>query len=146
MVWYPRNANDVEFIITQVIRDDSGTATSRQTLGSTARITVDEFSIDTDEDLEVLSGVGQAEGRGTSRGNVEHTWSCTIQGEDAELFSSLASEDGRSVELEIIARTDRYRDKLTGVYAGTRNLSASDGDPLEYEAGGTAESRDPSVR
>jgi hypothetical protein len=143
MVWNPTNANDVELIVSQVIRDDNGTRTGTTELANTSRIVVDDFSIESDEDMEGLSGVGNAEALGISQGDVEHSFSFTVQGEDAELFQGLASEDGRAVELEIIARLDDYRDKMTGARAGTRNLSGSSGDPTEFEVSGIATGRDP---
>jgi len=143
MVWNPTNANDVELIVSQVNRDESGSRTGTTELANTARIVVDEFSIESDEDMEGLSGVGNAEALGISQGDVEHSFSFTVQGEDAELFKGLASSDGRANELEIIARLDDYRDKLTGARAGTRNLSGSSGDPTEFEVGGLATGRDP---
>lgn len=142
MVWNPTNANDVEIIVSEVTRDDSGTRTGSTELASTARIVVDEFSIDSEEDLEGLSGVGNAEALGISQGDVEHSFSFTVQGEDAELFKGLASSDGRANELEMIVRLDDYRDKLTGARAGTRSLSGSSGDAVEYEVGGIATGRD----
>lgn len=142
MAWNPTNANDVELIVSRVERDDSGSRTGATTLADTSRIVVDEFSIESDEDLSGLSGVGNPEALGVSRGDVEHSFSFTVQGEDAELFKNLASDDGRANELEIIVRLQDYKDKLTGARAGTRNLSGSSGDAVEYEAGGIATGRD----
>lgn len=143
MPWNPTNANDVELIVSQVQRDESGSRTGTTELANTAFLVVDEFSIESDEDMEGLSGVGNAEALGISQGDVEHSFSFTVQGEDAELFQGLASDGGRAVELEIIARLDDYRDKLTGARAGTRNLSGSSGDATEFEVQGLATGRDP---
>lgn len=143
MPWNPTNANDVELIVSQVERNESGSRTGTTELANTAFLVVDEFSIESDEDMEGLSGVGNAEALGISQGDVEHSFSFTVQGEDAELFKNLASEGGRAVELEIVARLDDYRDKLTGARAGTRNLSGSSGDAVEFEVQGLATGRDP---
>lgn len=142
MPWNPTNANDVELIVSQVNRDETGSRTGTTELANTAFLVVDEFSIESDEDMEGLSGVGNAEALGISQGDVEHSFSFTVQGEDAELFKSLASDGGRAVELEIIARLDDYRDKMTGARAGTRNLSGSSGDAVEFEVQGLATGRD----
>lgn len=144
MPWNPTNTDDVTLIVSQVIRDDTGTRTGSVELANTNAIVVDDFSIDTDEDMEALSGIGNAEALGISRGDIEHTFSFTVQGEDADLFNGLASDDdGRAVELEIILRAEDYKDKLTGSYAGTRSVSGSSGDAMEYEAEGIATGRDP---
>lgn len=143
MPWNPTNANDVELIVSQVERDDDGTRTGSTQIATTARIVVDDFTIGSEEDLEGLSGVGNPEALGISQGDVEHTFEFTVQGEDATLFKSLASDNGRANELEIIARLDDYRDKLVGCRAGTRELSGSSGDAVEYQAGGIATGRDP---
>lgn len=142
MTWNPTNANDVELIVSRVERDESGSRTGSETLADTARIVVDEFSIESDEDLDGLSGVGNPEALGVSQGDVEHSFSFTVQGEDARLFKNLAADNGRANELEIIVRLQDYKDKLTGCRAGTRNLSGSSGDAVEYEAGGIATGRD----
>jgi len=99
---------------------------------------VADFSVSSDEDLSGLSGVGNPEALGISRGDVEHTFDFTVEGEDAELFSGLASENGRAVELEIIVKAQQYKGTLTGAYAGTRELSGSSGDPIEYAVDGMA--------
>lgn len=147
MAWNPTNTNDVTLIVSQVNRDESGTRTGTTELSNTNAIVVDDFSLDTEEDMEALSGIGNAEALGISRGDIEHSFSFTVQGEDAELFSGLASdEDGRAVELQIILSADDYKDKLTGAYAGTRNLSGSSGDPLEFEVEGIATGRSPATQ
>lgn len=142
MPWEPTNANDVTLIISQVQRDDSGSRTGSIELRNTNAVVVDDFSIGSEEDLEGLSGIGNAEALGVSRGDIEHSFSFTIQGEDAELFNGLTSDDdGRAVELEIIVQMEDYSDKLVGAYAGTRNTSGSSGDPVEFEAEGIATGR-----
>lgn len=141
MTWNPTNANDVTLTVSTVTRDSSGANTGSTKIGKSGNISVDEFSIETEEDLTRLSGVGNAEALGISRGDVEHSFSFTVQGEDAELFSNLATDNGRANELQILVKLQDFKFKLTGAYAGTRNVSGSDGDPIEYEVGGIAKSR-----
>lgn len=147
MTWNPTNANDVTLIISQVQRNDDGTRVGANDIGSTLAIVVDDFSIDTAEDLEGLSGVGQRTPQGISRGDIEHEFSFTVQGEDADLFNGLTkkgdSGNQTAAELEIIVKMEDYKDTLTGAFAGTRNLSGSSGDPMEYEASGMATGRNP---
>jgi hypothetical protein len=143
MTWNPTNANDVQLIVSRILRDELGSRTDEREIAETGSIVVDEFSIDSDEDLEGLSGIGNPEALGISRGDVEHSFSFTVQGEDAELFNELASLNGRANELEILVRMEDYKDKLVQAYAGTRSLSGSSGDATEYEVEGIAVSRDP---
>lgn len=143
MAWNPTNADDVTLIVSRVLRDDSGSRTGSTDIADTSAIVVDDFGIETSEDLEGLSGIGNAEALGISQGDIEHSFNFTVQGEDARLFNLLASEDGRAAELEIIVKMEDYTDKLTGAYAGTRNLSGSSGDPVEFEVEGIATGRDP---
>lgn len=145
MAWNPTNTDDIRLIISQVNRDESGARTGTTELSNTSAVVVDDFSIGSEEDMEALSGIGNAEALGISRGDIEHSFSFTVQGEDADLFNGLVSdEDGRSVELQIILVAEDYKERLTGAYCGTRNLSGSSGDPLEFEAEGIATNRNPS--
>jgi hypothetical protein len=142
MTWNPTNANDVSLVVSEVNRDDSGTRNGVSEIGTTSTVVVDDFSIGTEEDLTSLSGVGNPEALGISQGDVEHSFSFTIQGEDANLFSSLASDStGQATEIEIVVTLESYTTTLTGAYAGTRNLSGSSGDAVEYEVEGVAKSR-----
>lgn len=142
MTWNPTNANDVQLIVSRIERDETGSRTDEIQILDTGSIVVDEFSIGTDEDLEGLSGIGNFEALGISRGDVEHSFSFTVQGEDAELFNELASSNGRANELQILVRMQDYKDKLVRAYAGTREVSGSSGDAIEYDVEGIATGRD----
>ena len=144
MAWNPTNTNDVTLIVSRVQRDESGARTGTTEIVNTGAIVVDDFSIDTEEDLQGLSGIGNRTPQGISKGDVEHTFSFTVQGEDAELFVQIAEgEDGaqqgtESRELELIARFEDVNITLSGAWAGTRSVSGSSGDPVEYEVEGMA--------
>ena len=142
MTWYPTNANDVTLIVSVVNRDESGSRTGTTTLADTSAVSVSDFTLGTEEDLSGLGGIGNPEDLGISQGDIEHTFSFTVEGEDAEVFNGLASdEDGRAVELEIIVKMEDFKSKLTGAKAGTRELSASSGDPIEYDVEGMSTGR-----
>jgi len=148
MAWNPTNANDVSLIVSEVDRSGdtpttTGLVSSSGNVKNTHAVVVDDFSIGTEEDFEGLSGIGNPEALGMSQGDVEHTFSFTIQGEDASLFTSLADSDGRANELQITVKMQDYKDTLSGAYAGTRNLSGSSGDPIEFEVEGVATGRKP---
>jgi len=140
MTWYPTNANDVVLTVSRVERNDAGTIESTTTLARTTTITVDDFSFDEEEDMSALSGISNANPLGISQGDVEYSFSFTVQGEDAELFTSLATDDGRAVELQIQAVGNSYKKVMGGARAGTRNYSASSGDATEFEVEGMATS------
>jgi len=141
MAWNPTNANDVTLRVTRIAQEGDD-----EVLVDTGAIVVDEFSIESEEDLESLTGVGNVEALGISRGDVEHTFSFTVQGEDADLFQKLATgdnpgDDTRSVELELLAMFESVNIGLDGAYAGTRNVSGSSGDAIEMEVEGLATGR-----
>lgn len=145
MTWNPTNSNDVSLTVSEVNRDSSGTRNGTSEIGTTSTVVVDDFSIDTEEDLTSLSGVGNPEALGISQGDVEHSFSFTVQGEDAELFTGLASDStGNAEEIEIVVTLEDYTTTLSKAYAGTRNLSGSSGDPVELEVEGVAANRDDS--
>lgn len=146
MDWNPTNTDDVTLTISTVEREDGERTTDK--LVKTGAIVVDDFSLETEEDLDGLSGIGNRTPLGISRGDVEHSFSFTVQGEDADLFIDIAegeggSSDGGTVsaELEIIALFQDVKIKLTGAWAGTRSVSGSSGDPVEYEVEGLATSK-----
>lgn len=142
-MWHPTNANDVTLIVSQVERNDDGSRAGATQIGSSAAITVDDFELGTEEDLEGLSGIGNSTPLGISRGDIEHTFSFMVQGEDADLFQDLVEDEtGRSVELEILIRAEDYKDKMVGARAGTRTYSGSSGDPTEFQVEGIATGRD----
>jgi len=145
--WKPTNANDVTLIVSEVDRSGdspttNGLVSSSGNVKNTHAVVVDDFSMGSEEDMDALSGIGNPEALGISQGDVDHSFSFTIQGEDAELFNALASSDGTANELQIVVKMQAYKDKMTGAYAGTRNLSGSSGDPTEFEVEGIATNRD----
>jgi len=143
MAYNPTNANDVELVVSLVERGASGRRTGDTDIVETGRVVVDEFTIDAEEDLEPLSGVGNDLPLGISRGDVEFSFSFTVQGEDAELYQRISEGDSpgaatRAVELELTAIMDQVNVKLEGAFSGTRSLSASSGDVVEFEVEGMA--------
>jgi hypothetical protein len=149
MAWNPTNANDVTLIVSRVLRDDSGARSGTSEIANTGAVVVDDFSIDTEEDLEGLSGIGNRTPQGISKGDVDHSFSFTVQGEDGALFQQIAEgEDGeadsgtQSRELEITARFESIDIELSGAWAGTRNVSGSSGDAIEYEVEGMATNKE----
>lgn len=136
--WNPTNANDVTIIVRQAQADATGGASITET-GSAV---VDDFSIDTEEDLESLSGVGNNVPQGISAGDIEYSFSFTLQGEDGDVVTGLVKNDsGKALEavaLDIQALFDTVSITLEEAYAGTRNISGSSGDPTEMEVEGIA--------
>lgn len=134
------NANDVELIL----ENDGVTRGTEVGIG---RIVVDEFTITREEDATLESGVGQHLPEGISRGNVEHTFSFTIMGEDVATFEMIADGDGRSNVFSMTARrregTDVFWEfALDTCMATSEEMNASSGDTAEYAVDGIARSVD----
>lgn len=143
MTWNPTNANDVRLVVSAVSRDNNGNRTGTSEILSSASVVVDEFSLGTDEDLEGLSGITNAQALGVSRGDIEHEFSFTVQGEDGELLLDVVqdNETQRARELDIQVIYQDYRTVLKSAWCGTRDSSGSSGDSTEHEFGGMARKR-----
>lgn len=131
------NANDVELII-------EGDGTQRGTADSMGRIVVDEFTVSTENGGDPVSGVGTQYARGHTNGDVTHSFSFTIMGEDVTVFETVAEAKGAAKFFSFTAYKEeddgtlRWEVALDGCKAGTEELSASSGDPIEYAVDGTA--------
>jgi hypothetical protein len=134
------NANDVELVL------QSG-GTKRGTPDEMGRIVVDDFSITKDEDVTLESGVGSQHAAGLSNGDIEHSFSFTLLGDDVSVFEMVAAKDGSS---NIFSFTARKREEDTVIWefaldtckASSEEFSASSGDPTEYAVEGVAVSVD----
>lgn len=134
------NANDVELFI------QSGENT-RGTEAQMGRVVVDEFTITRDEDDELVSGVGHRLPAGITNGDIEHSFSFTIQGEDVQVFEMVATGDGRSKVFSFTAQkrdggTVQWEFALDTCKATTEEMSGTSGDPMEYSVEGIAVSVD----
>lgn len=131
-----RNANEVSLTIKAVGIDGSLYMTDR------ARLVVDDFNFTISEDNQSLSGVGNHTPVGVTRGNVEYEFSFTLMGEDGELLSTIATENGRSREIEFTASTDSFVAKMMSGYLTSLSYDGSDNDAVEWSAEGIAVSAD----
>lgn len=134
------NANDVELVL------QSGGG-QRGTADSMGRIVVDDFSITRDEDISSESGVGQRLPAGLSNGDIEHTFSFTLLGDDVGVFEMVATSDGKSKVFSFTARKREEDDiiwefALDTCKANSEEISGSSGDPTEYAVEGFAVSVD----
>jgi hypothetical protein len=135
------NANDVELVM------ETGD-TTRGTPSEMGRVLVDEFTITREEDDSLESGVGHRLPAGISNGDIEHSFSFTIMGQDVEVFEMVATSDGRSRIFSFTARkvddegTIEWEYALDTCKATTEELSGSSGDPMEYSVEGIAVSVD----
>lgn len=137
------NANDVQVIISSA---DQSRDTSPD--GDMGRMVVDEFSITREEDVTLESGIGTRTSVGLSNGDIEHTFSFTLTGDDVDVFEMVADDAGRSKLFDFTARKLGTVDQedtaieweyaLTTCKATTEELSASTGDPIEYSVDGVA--------
>lgn len=129
------NANDVRLVV-KAVGGDGVTMTDR------ARVTVDSYSIGSEEENEAMSGVGNHKPVAVTRGNVTYNFSFTIQGEDAELFETIALDDGRAREIEFQAIGVDFVNKALGAYLTEFSNEGSDGDAVEYSVTGIATGAD----
>jgi hypothetical protein len=135
------NANDVELVL-------QAGDTTRGTPSDMGRVLVDEFTITREEDDSLESGVGHRLPAGISNGDIEHSFSFTIMGQDVDVFEMIATQDGRSRVFSFTARklddegTIEWEYALDTCKATTEELSGSSGDPMEYSVEGIAVSVD----
>lgn len=133
------NANDVELIL-ESDEDD----TTRGTTGEAGRIVVDEFTITREEDDELVSGVGNRHSVGITNGDITHSWSFTIMGQDLDTFDMVATADGRSRRFSMTARKfndngqKEWEVSLPICKATSEEWDASTGDAMEYPVEGIA--------
>lgn len=134
------NANDVELVL-------QAGDTTRGTPQAMGRIVVDEFTITRDEDDTLESGVGHQLPAGISNGDIEHSFSFTMMGQDVSTFEMVSTADGRSRVFSFTARkrdgdTVEWEFALDTCKATTEEITASSGDPMEYSVDGIAVSVD----
>lgn len=129
------NANDVELII----KSDDTTLKS-------AKIVVDEFTITREESADHVSGVGKQNPHGLTNGDITHSFSFTMMGENVDLFEMVATSGGKSKTFSFTAQklTDggsiKWSYSLDTCKATTEELSGTSGDPIEYAVDGNATS------
>jgi hypothetical protein len=128
-------ANDVDIVLEQ-------DGTRRGTEPALGRIIVDEFSLTREEDDSLGSGVGSSTPDGIISGNVTHSWSFTMMGQDVDTFAMIAGSEGTSNIFSFTARkTDddgniEWEHSLGVAKATSEEKSASSGDAHEYAVEG----------
>jgi len=142
MAWNPTNANDVRLIVNRVERDGNGNVQDTPEIGQSTSIVVSEFNLDSSETLSGLHGISNPEALGISRGNKEHEFDFTVEGEYYELLRDVAEDDGRAAELQIVAQYQEYRTVLEGAYIGEKSSGITDDEAASHEFGGMARKRD----
>jgi hypothetical protein len=132
------NANDVELVIESIDENNR-----RGTPAGMGRLVVDEFTITREEDDTLESGVGHRLPVGLSNGDITHSFSFTMMGDDVSLFEAVATKNGRSKLFSFTARK-REDGEIVWEYAldickaTSEEVTASSGDPMEYAVDGIA--------
>lgn len=102
---------------------------------TTAKLVVDDFELNENDEKELHSGVGNDTPVAMTRGNVTYDFSCTLLGEDASIWQSIANkkvdDDDVSDELGLVVKTNQRKFNFSKAYVNGWSVSASDGDPLE---------------
>lgn len=126
------NANDVRLVIKAA--DVSGEVA----MTDAARIVVDDFNFTIEEDNQPLSGVGNQNPVGITRGDIEHSFSFTLQGEDGDLLETVATQEGRSREIEFTATGRVFVVKMMSGYLTSLSYDGSTGEAVEWSVEGVA--------
>lgn len=130
------NANDVEVLFDGTNKTGSS--------NSMSRAVVDEFSITTESDDSLVSGVGRRTPHGVTNGDITFSFSFTMQGSDVSTFETVAKKDGRNRFFDMTASytddggTKRWEFALKDCRATSEELSGSSGDATEYAVEGIA--------
>ena len=114
-------------------------------VGNVAKVPVDDFSFEREEDSSEIHGSGNAQARGYTRGNVTYSVSITVEGEIPELMQGVLEDDGdtgRSTPVKVVVTGDHYKQIYRGVIFTSEEYSGTDGDAVEYSADGFAVRRD----
>ena len=129
------NANDVRLVISAVGESDYA-------MTDAARIVVDDFNFTIEEDNEPLSGVGNHRPVGITRGDIEYSFSFTVQGEDGDLLETIATRRGRSREITFTATGREFVCKMISGYLTSLTYDGSTGEAVEWAAEGVAMNAD----
>lgn len=126
-----QNANDVQLYI-ESADGDVGTEPSA------GRLAVDNFSLTTEEENALESGVGNEGSIGHSRGNRTHSFSFVIKGEDVDLFETIAGSNGRAKDFNFRARGIEFTAEAENCRHNSIEFSGTDGESTEWAVEGTA--------
>jgi hypothetical protein len=124
------NANDA--VLTVEYNDVEASA------GPDGRLLASDVSITRNRDLTSHSGIGRHAPKGISLGNVEYEWEFTLEGEDAELFTSIAADNGEANVLQMTLELTNTKAEVDGAYTGEDVIELSDGEVGEMTFSGMA--------
>lgn len=126
-----QNANDVQLYVESA---DGNVGTEP----SAGRLAVDSFSLKTEEENNLESGVGNGGPIGHSRGNRTYSFSFVLKGEDKDLFETIAGTDGSAKDFNFRARGIEFTAEAENCRHTSIEFSGSDGDTTEWSVDGTA--------
>lgn len=129
-----QNANDVDLFVENADEDPDTVGTAP----SAGRLAVDNFSVGTEEDNQLESGVGNEGSIGHSRGNRTHNFSFVVKGEDVDLFTAIAGSNGRSKDFNFRARGINFAVECEECRHNSIEFSGTDGETTEWAIEGTA--------
>lgn len=91
------NADDVEVIIEPANPDQIGVPAQLRVVG-------EEFTISTEQDIASVSGFSQNSPKGLTKGDIEHTFDFSIEGENEDVMVAMSDESGDSRPFAMTAR------------------------------------------
>lgn len=121
------NANDVTLTI-------KGDNTSRA--GADGKLMVADFDIEQSGDSELKHGVGNHDPIAVTHGNRTHNVDLTLEGEDAELFDDIYTDDGKPPDMQVTATGVNYKWIVNHFWPQDISYSGSDGDAVEVSLSG----------
>lgn len=133
------NADDVDLYV------DFSPATSDEDGETTAyRLIAQDFTITVDQTINSISGISQNVPKGLTKGDIEYTFSFSVQGQDTKVMENVSDDDGDSTVFDMNAtKTDdngniEWEYSLTTCLADTEEVSGSTDEAMELSVEGMA--------
>jgi hypothetical protein len=153
------NANDVNVYLAPL--DDGGDGLvgavedflTGVSSGGPIRVQADEFTLTSEQNISEVGDVGgdnPSELKGLSKGNLSHAFEFTIQGDQADVQSTVTRQNGDARPLEMRAEKPQeagdsdssFTYALDLVLCESEEISGTSGDPLGYSVEGVGAGRD----
>lgn len=126
------NADDVELVVDF---DD----------GPTVRVVAQDFTITAEQTINSISGISQTAPKGLTKGDLEYSFSFTVQGEDTSVMDNVSDDIGDALPFDFTASklSDEGSDAqweyaLTTCLADTEEISGTTDEAMELSVEGMA--------
>lgn len=120
--------------------------------GPTGRVVAQDFTITVEQTINSISGISQNTPKGLTKGDLEYSFSFTIQGEDTQVMGNVSDSDGDSLPFDMDASKlpDQGSDAeweyaLLTCLADTEEISGTTDETMELAVEGMAAGFDKEV-